>query len=228
MNQQPTKMAELDSLGEQLAQFAAKVSRPEEAKAAINRAFEEIEERGLVPGLQVGDVAPNFTLPDAKGGQVRLSERLAEGPVVLIFYRGSWCPYCNMELHAYQVALGDFAAAGANLIAVSPQVPDDAMSMAEKNDLKFDVLSDVGQEVLRLYRVRFDLPASITEHMLNGTLAALARQQPDGHYSLPVPATFVIDQDSVVRARHVSMAYRTRMEPADALATVREIQAERS
>lgn len=217
----------LDNLAQQLGTFAAGVQRPAEAKRAINAAFEEIEATGLVPGLDVGDEAPDFSLPDARGNQVRLSDRLVQGPVVLTFYRGSWCPYCNLELRAYQAGLPEFERAGASLVAVSPQRPDDALSMAEKNELAFDVLSDVDQQVLAAYRIRFELPEGVTEHMLEGTLAALARQQPDGRYSLPVPATFVIDPDGIVRARHVSMAYRTRMEPADALAAVREIQAAR-
>jgi peroxiredoxin len=191
-------------------------------------AFAEIEKRGLVPGLKLGETAPDFTLPDAKGGRVRLADRLAQGPVVLNFYRGSWCPYCNFELRAYQLALPRFREAGAFLIAVSPQQPDDALSMTEKHALEYDVLSDVEQQVLAAYRIRFDLPPHVTEHMLDATLAALAKQQPDGHYSLPVPATFVLDQDGVGRARYVSMNYRTRMEPAEALDAVRKIQAEKS
>ncbi|MEU8346286.1 Peroxiredoxin [Actinomadura meyerae] len=215
------------SLREQLEELAASVNRPEDAKAAINRAFADIEEQGLVPGLAIGDRAPDFELPDARGGRVRLADRLATGPVVLTFYRGSWCPYCNLELRAYQSRLDEFAAQDASLIAVSPQAPDDAMSMSEKNALEYDVLSDVDQHVLDAYRIRFDLPAGITAHMLDSTLAALAKQQPDGHYSLPVPATFVLDRQGTVRARHVSMAYRTRMEPDEALAAIREINAAR-
>jgi peroxiredoxin len=216
--------AELASLKKQLDEFAATVNRPEEARSAINKAFGEIEEQGLVPGLEIGETAPDFSLPDAKGDQVRLADRLANGPVVLTFYRGSWCPYCNLELRAYQQALPQFREAGTSLIAISPQQPDDALSMTEKHNLEFDVLSDVEQHVLAAYKIRFDLPPNVTEHMLDATLAALAKQQPEGHYSLPAPATFVLDHDGVVRARHVSMAYRARMEPAEALEVVRRIQ----
>ncbi len=220
--------AELASLKQQLDVFAATVKRPEQAKSAINDAFAEIEKRGLVPGIKIGEIAPDFTLPDAKGDRVHLADRLAAGPVVVTFYRGSWCPYCNLELRAYQQALPQFREAGASLIAISPQQPDDALSMAEKHALEYDVLSDVDQDVLTAYRIRFDLPPNVTEHMLDATLAALAKQQPEGHYSLPVPATFVLDQDGVVRARYVSMNYRTRMEPAEALEAVRKIQAQKS
>jgi peroxiredoxin len=216
--------AELASLKKELDDFAAAVNRPAKAKSAINEAFDEIEQRGLVPGLGIGETAPDFTLPDAKGAAVRLADRLARGPVVLTFYRGSWCPYCNLELRAYQQALPLFREAGAALIAISPQQADDALSMTEKHDLEYDVLSDVEQSVLAAYKIRFELPPHVTEHMLDTTLAALAKQQPDGHYSLPVPATFVLDRQGVVRARHVSIAYRTRMEPAEALEVVRRIQ----
>jgi peroxiredoxin len=217
---------ELASLKQELDDLAASVQRPEHAKAAINKAFEDIEDRGLVPGLGIGEKAPDFTLPDAKGGHVRLADRLAEGPVVITFYRGSWCPYCNLELRAYQAALPGFRAAGASLMAISPQLPDDAMSMTEKHSLEYDVLSDVEQTVLDAFKIRFELPPNITEHMLDATLASLAKQQPDGHYSLPVPATYVLDKDGIVRARHVSMAYRTRMEPSEALEVIRQMQAD--
>jgi peroxiredoxin len=217
---------ELASLKRRLDEKAASVQRPEQAKTAINEAFDEIEKRGLVPGIGVGETAPDFALPDATGQEVRLADRLAAGPVVLVFYRGSWCPYCNLELAAYQEALPHFTALGATLIAVSPQLPDDALSISEKRALTYDVLSDAAQTVIEAYRIRFDLPPHVTEHMLDSTLAALAKQQPEGHYSLPVPATFVLDRYGVVRARHVSMAYRTRMEPSDALEAVRRIVAE--
>ncbi|RBQ15901.1 AhpC/TSA family protein [Spongiactinospora rosea] len=215
----------MQSLNEILAAKAASVQRPEEAKQAINEAFAEIEAAGLVPGVEVGEKAPDFVLPNALGSKVRLSDRLAEGPVVLIFYRGSWCPYCNLELAAYQAVLPEFREAGARLVAVSPQLPDDALSMQEKHDLAYDVLSDAEQEVMAAYRVKFELPEKIKPHLLDATAAALARQQPDGRWSLPVPATFVLDTSGIVRARHVTMNYRTRMEPAEALRAVREIRA---
>ncbi|MFI0419994.1 peroxiredoxin-like family protein [Spongiactinospora sp. 9N601] len=215
----------MQSLNEILAAKAASVQRPEEAKQAINEAFAEIEAAGLVPGLEIGEKAPDFVLPNALGSKIRLSDRLAEGPVVVIFYRGSWCPYCNLELAAYQAVLHEFQEAGARLMAVSPQLPDDALSMQEKHDLAYDVLSDAEQEVMAAYRVKFELPEKIKPHLLDATAAALARQQPDGRWSLPVPATFVLDSTGIVRARHVTMNYRTRMEPGEALRAVREIRA---
>ena len=94
--------------------------------------------------LAVGETAPDFTLPNATGEPVTLSTALEDGPVILSFYRGGWCPYCNLELRALQSALSDLEDAGATLIAVSPQTPDASLTTAEKNDLEFAVLSDVG------------------------------------------------------------------------------------
>jgi peroxiredoxin len=210
------------SLAEQLAAKAASVRRPEAAKKALNDAFDEIERRGLVPGIAVGAIAPSFELPDATGQRVSLAERLQGGPVVLLFYRGDWCPYCNLELRAYQKRLPEFRELGASLVAISPQAPDDAMTMRERHDLEFDVLSDLDQHVIESYRIRFELPASVKPHLLEDTAAALARQQPDGRWSLPVPATFVLDHRGTVLARHVTMQYRTRMEPDDALEALRQ------
>lgn len=213
----------IPALNEQLAAKAAAVRRPREVIEAINAAFTEIADSGAVPGLDIGAKAPPFTLPDPVGGEVRLADRLAGGPVVLTFYRGAWCPYCNLELRAYQDALPEFRRLGARLIAVSPQAPDDALSIKDKHGLEFDVLSDRDQAVAAAYQIRFDLPESVKPHLLEATVAALAAQQPDGRWSLPVPATFVLDGDGTVRARYVSMNYRTRMEPADALRVVEEI-----
>ncbi len=97
--------------------------------------------------LKEGAQAPNFTLPDALGNAVTLSHLLAQGPVVITFYRGEWCPYCNLELHAYQQALPQLRALGATLVAISPQTPDHSLSTVEKIELTFAVLSDVGNRV---------------------------------------------------------------------------------
>ncbi|GLW99327.1 peroxiredoxin-like family protein [Microtetraspora sp. NBRC 16547] len=211
------------SLKEQFAATARTATRPQHVIDAINAAFNGIAEAGLVPGLEVGDVAPPFTLPDGTGQDVSLDSRVADGPVVLTFYRGAWCPYCNLELRAYQQILPELSARGARLIAVSPERPDDSLSIKQKHGLEFDVLSDLAQEVIAAYRIRFELPESVKPHLLDGTVVALAKQQPDGRWSLPVPATYVLDRERVVRARHVSMNYRTRMEPADALRAVEQI-----
>ena len=205
--------AETGALQQQLEQINAQI--PDPIGRRITAAIAEIESSGTAPGLPIGDRAPDFSLPDATGRPVSLRERLSTGPVVLVFYRGEWCPYCNTYLRALQAALPEMAARGASLIAVSPQSPDHSLSITEKAGLGFDVLSDVDQAVIRAYRVQFTVPSDLQDLHVNVFNADLRDHTADRTWQLPVPATFVIDRDGVVRAAHVSADYRTRMEPAD-------------
>lgn len=189
----------------------------------ISRALDDVRQSGRAPGLAVGDVAPDFVLPDARGKRVSLRDRLASGPVVLVFYRGEWCPYCNTYLRALQAILPDIRKAGASLVAVSPQAPDHSLSMTQKAELEYDVLSDATQEVIREYRVQFELPADLQAVHLDALQLDVRLQNADGSWNLPVPATFVIDGRGTVVAADVDADYRRRMEPADLLATLARI-----
>ena len=126
--------------------------------AKIDRAVETVIASGAAPGLAVGEQAPRFSLPDALGRPVALAERLTTGPAVVVFYRGEWCPYCNLHLRALQAVLPELRDRGASLLAISPQTPDHALSITEKAGLGFDVLSDIDQKVIRDYRVQFTAP----------------------------------------------------------------------
>jgi peroxiredoxin len=206
------------ALEPQLDQVSAQVPQP--ISDRIDASLAEVAASGTAPGLAVGERAPEFELPDALGKTVSLRERLLAGPVVLVFYRGEWCPYCNVHLRALQAALPEINARGASLIAISPQSPDHSLSMREKADLTFDVLSDVGQAVISAYKVRFTVPADLQDLHINVFQNDLRQHTADGSWSLPVPATFVIDREGVVRAAHVSADYRTRMEPADVISAL--------
>ena len=117
---------------------------PVEIREIMGRSAAALAASGQVDrAVAVGEVAPSFTLPSATGRVVTLAERLAEGPIVLTFYRGAWCPYCNLTLHALQEAHADIKARGAQLIAISPQIPDESLSLTEKHQLGFDVLSEL-------------------------------------------------------------------------------------
>jgi peroxiredoxin len=198
--------------------MAARASAP--IASRIQGALDEIEADGSASGLEVGDRAPGFELPNATGELVTLRQRLESGPVVLTFYRGDWCPYCNVTLRALQAALPRIKARGATLIAISPQAPDRSLSLTEKLALEFDVLSDIDQAVGRAYRVHFTVPADMKDLYLDTFHNDLAKQTADGSWDLPVPATFVIDDLGIIRARHVAVDYRTRMDPEDVLAAL--------
>jgi peroxiredoxin len=210
--------SEAGALQQQLAQIDAQI--PEPIARRITAAVAEVEASGAAPGLAVGDRAPDFGRPDAVGRTVWLHERLAGGPVVLVFYRGEWCPYCNLYLRALQAALPEITARRASLIAVSPQSPDHSLSISEKAELGFDVLSDVDQAVIRAYKVQFSVPADLQDLHLNVFQNDLRDHTADHSWQLPVPATFVIDRHGLVRAAHVAADYRTRMEPGDILAAL--------
>src|SRR5438477_788568 len=209
-------------LREQLAQVDAQT--PEAVLKRIVAATGELEAAEARPGLAIGAQAPEFSLPNAMGHPVSLSSRLAAGPVVLVFYRGEWCPYCNAYLRALQAALPEITARGASLLAVSPQSPDHSLSIAEKAELGFDVLSDVDQAVIRAYRVQFTAPADLQDLHVNAFDADLRDHTANHSWQLPVPATFVIDRAGVVRAGRVSADYRTRMEPADIIAALDKLR----
>jgi peroxiredoxin len=209
------------SLREQLAAQAGKA--PPEVIERIKAAQAEVEESGVATGVEVGDLAPDFALPDASGRTVSLNERLADGPVVLSFYRGEWCPYCNIELHALQEVLPELRELGASLVAISPQTPDDALTVSEKQGLEFDVLSDRDQSVIREYHVQYRVPPAVQEVSLEVLKNDVSERNADRTWNLPVPATFVIDQNGVIIARHVSANYMTsRMEPSEIVRAVRK------
>lgn len=205
-------------LTRQLTEFVAQIPAPVASRLAA--AFAEVTASGVAPGLAVGEQAPLFSLPDATGHTVSLASRLARGPVVLSFYRGEWCPFCNLELRALQAALPQFTERGAVLVAISPQSPDHSLSIAEKAGLTFDVLSDAHQEVIAAYRVQFTIPADLKDLHLTVFGNDLSAHAANGSWDLPIPATFVIDRAGMIRARHVSADYTTRMDPAEIVAAL--------
>ena len=175
--------------------------------------------------IGLGDQAPDFTLPDQQGRPVALSELLREGPVVVTFYRGGWCPYCNIQLRAYQGILPDITALGARLVAISPQLPDGSLTTAESNKLTFSVLSDVGNHVARRFGIIWSLPEEVRE-ALRSNNKALPGINGDDTWEVPVPATYVITSDGRVALAAIEVDYSKRLEPdaiLTALATLRTV-----
>ncbi len=193
---------------------------PAGIREVMRRAGQELADSGQADrALTTGDRAPRFRLPSATGEITALDDLLTHGPVVLTFYRGAWCPYCNLALRALGQHHGAIAARGARLVAISPQIPDESLTLTEKHDLAFDVLSDLGSDTAKQYGLAFDLPDDLAAvydrlgfdlHRVNG-----------GHpRTLPLPATYVIDPGGVIRWAFVNTDYTTRAEPADILAAL--------
>ena len=215
-------------LQQQLEAFKAEFVRTAPpGRAALYEAKIEELRATFAPDRAIGkgDHAPDFTLPDQQGHPVALSELLRDGPVVVTFYRGGWCPYCNIQLRAYQGILADIAASGARLIAISPQLPDGSLTTAEANALSFPVLSDVGNHVARRFGILWSLPEEVRA-ALRSNNKALPGINGDESWELPVPATYVIAGDGRVALAAIEVDYSNRLEPdaiLTALATLRGV-----
>ncbi|NNC84251.1 MAG: AhpC/TSA family protein [Flavobacteriales bacterium] len=207
-------------LDERKANFNRKAS--DEKKRIYAEGIRSVENSGITQSAkQVGDQAPDFTLSNATGKEVTLSELLKNGPVILTWYRGGWCPYCNITLHRLQEELPHFKAAGAELIALTPELPDSSMSTAEKNDLEFTVLSDVGSHVARDYGVLFKLTDEVAT--IYNESFDLDNYNGDTNSELPLAATYVIDTDGVIRYAFLDADYRNRAEPSVILEHLNEL-----
>lgn len=210
------------SLAEQLREQneAGRARISAETLAVMDRATAEVAASGIADSsLGVGAKVPDFTLPDATGTKVSLSSLLSKGPVVLAFYRGGWCPYCSTELRALQAKLPEITAAGATLVAVSPQTPDSSLSTAEKLELAFPVLSDEGNRVADSFGIVFTLPEALRE-VYAGFGLDLPAANGDDTFRLPIPATYVLRDDGTVAWRFADADYTKRAEPDDVLAAL--------
>ncbi|MBW6497009.1 MAG: AhpC/TSA family protein [Bacteroidales bacterium] len=161
-------------------------------------------------GLRVGEKAPNFQATDSHGNQFKLESALKEGPVVVVFYRGHWCPVCNKHLKKLQDSLEVIQQAGARVVAISPEKPDNLEKTAEKTGTRFSLLYDEGYRISDAFDVTFR-PDSMDRIMYNTILRAnLKNAHSDDSQQLPVPATFVIGRDGKIAWRHFDPDYKKR------------------
>lgn len=199
-------------------------SLPDNEAQIVGSSFEKLHASHTgESAITTGETAPDFTLPAASGEPVILYKKLKEGPVVLSFYRGGWCPFCNLELRALQALLPEIRALGAGLIGISPETPDNSLTTAEKHQLEFEVLSDTGNIAARDYGLIFTVYEEMRPLYLKWGLDVPASNGDDS-WELPVPATYVIDTNRVVRAAHTDKDYTKRMEPEQVMAALRSIR----
>src|SRR5271155_1395236 len=183
------------SLKKQLAEYRDGWYKrvPAERQAIMQRHIDQLRNGAIARTmLKAGDRAPAIVLENAKGATVDVGTLLKKGPVIVTFYRGGWCPYCNLELKAYQDILPQILGVGASLVAVSPEKPDDAVSTAEKSALTFEVLSDVGQKVGRAFGLVYEFTDELKSAYHGFNLDIPARNGTPGEWALPVSATYVI------------------------------------
>jgi len=193
---------------------AVKDALTEEEMARFGELNDEAKASFPDPGLKVGTKAPDFTLPNVLGSTVTLSDELKEGPVILIFYRGSWCPVCNMHLKAFN-ALGSTYKEkyNAQIIAISPQLTEVANKLVEDAELNFKVCNDMDDTVIKAYGLHFILHSELAEIYKKFNMQV--SDDAGGRLSLPVPATFIIDRQGTIRATQADAVYANRMKPAE-------------
>ncbi|POR50797.1 peroxiredoxin-like family protein [Bosea psychrotolerans] len=213
--------AELDAFKADFEAGKAPYSVPRSVIETMHRATTELIASGAVQGtLKAGDKAPVFTLNDSDGKAVSSAELLARGPLVLSFYRGVWCPYCNMELQALQSALPAFEKLGARLVAISPQTAANSRKSVRQNELTFPILSDPHNDVAAAFGLRFSLPdylVALYKELKND----LPSFNGDPSWTLPMPARFVIGRDGILLYAEVNPDYTLRPEPDDMLPALR-------
>lgn len=176
--------------------------------------------------IQIGARFPDFELPNATGASVSLKSLLASGPVLITFYRGQWCPFCNIALMGLQKRLPDFKAAGAQLVAITPELPDTSLSTVEKNGLEFAVLSDVDNKLARQLGIIFVEPPGFTavfEHIGLDFEKAYGAEAAKRGLDVPIPATFLLDREGLVKERYIEPNYHERLEPDVALKWVKSL-----
>ncbi|MEZ7495125.1 peroxiredoxin-like family protein [Leeuwenhoekiella aequorea] len=209
-------------------QTDAKIAAGRKAKPEFMEGVDEIINEAKAKDLgnkaiQINQQAPHFELPNQEGKQILLDDLLAKGPVVITFYRGDWCPYCNLQLRALQARLNDIHQLGATLVAISPQVPDGSLTESEIAKMEFMVLSDQDAKIASEYGVTWKVPEFLLDHMRIDRQLDLVQINNGNGLILPIPATFVIGKDRLVKWSYVNVDYRTRSEPDDILKALEDI-----
>jgi peroxiredoxin len=209
-----------EGLSKQLAEYRAgwRDRVPADRQAMMDRHVAHLAATGIDRSAkQVGDHAAAIRLRDQHGTMFDVANLLAKGPVIVTFYRGGWCPFCNLELKAYQAVLPRIVAAGASMVAISPEKPDDTISTAEKNALSFPVLSDVGNAVGKAFGVVYAFTDEVRKVYDGFKLDVPLKNGTLDDWSLPLSATYVIGVDGVILFADTRVDYRERTDPLEVL-----------
>lgn len=201
----------------------ANLNKSDEVKEIMRKDKQRVKDLEIEKkALKEGDFVPDFKLMNALGEWKSMYKILEEGPAIISFYRGGWCPYCNLELAGYQELLPQIKDLGANLIAISPEIPDESMNLVERHSLEYEVLSDMSNKVAKQFGLVFTISEEIKElYKLSGLDINKAQANEDNE--LPVPATYVVASDGKILLSHVDSDYTNRLEPEDAIELLRTL-----
>ena len=213
------------SLQEQIADYKVgfREKVPTNIQELMQLATKNLADTGIMRNApKLSERFPAFSLPNQNGDSVQLADLLEKGPVVVTFYRGGWCPYCNLELKAYQNELANIKAENATLVAITPELPDESLSTVEKNALDFEVLTDTNAEYAKSLGLVFSLPEELRPIYLSFGID-IEKHNGAGQFDLPLAATFVIAKDGSVASVFVDADYTARQEPSDVVATLKKL-----
>lgn len=190
----------------------------------LHNEIDRLNASGLADNApKVGEKLNDFSLLSPQGDKRSLVELREKGPVAITFYRGGWCPYCNLELRAYQEVLEEIKAAGATLVAITPELPDASLSTTEKNELKFEVLTDINSAYATELGLLYHLPEELRP--VYGSLGIdVEKHNGEGRFDLPLGATFVVDTDGTIVFAFVNVDYTQRAEPADVVEVLQSLK----
>lgn len=213
--------AKLDAFRAALEAGKAPYNVPYSVVEAMHRATAELKASGQAErAMKAGDEAPAFRLKDSEDNIVSSSELLETGPLIVSFYRGVWCPYCNIELQALQSALPEYNKLGARIVAISPQTQPNSRRSARENGLTYPILSDARGEVAAAFGLKFKLPGYLVE-LYRKAKIDLPIFNDDPEWTLPMPARYVIGQSSIILYAEVNADYTRRPEPEELLPALR-------
>ncbi|UPW19590.1 AhpC/TSA family protein [Agarivorans sp. TSD2052] len=208
-------------IADYIASFVQKA--PLDVQKLMKQATKNLAESEIAKKApQAGQVLPNFTLANQTGEQVSLSSLLAKGPLIITFYRGGWCPYCNLELRAYQQILPEIKALGANLVAITPELPDASLSTTEKNELQFQVLTDTNADYAKSLDIVFALPEELRP-IYSSFGIEVEQHNGEGQFGLPLAVTYVVAQDGTIASAFIDADYTKRQEPSDLLPVLKSL-----
>ncbi|UZO79459.1 AhpC/TSA family protein [Aquimarina sp. ERC-38] len=196
---------------------------PEEFLKVMDQSTDDLIAQQLPDqAIQVGDTFPQASLTNASGNTVDIQEKIKEGPVVISFYRGGWCPYCNIELKALENALPKFKKEGANLLAITPETPDNSITTKEKNELTFEVLSDIDNKLAKELGLVFQLPEAL-DKIYQEFGINVEKHNANGDNELPIPATFVVSKEGKVVYRFLNEDYTKRADIPEILEALKAL-----
>jgi peroxiredoxin len=192
-------------------------------KSLISQAIDELRASGIAnQTLKVGDYVPDFTLPNAFGQTVELQKLLDQGPVVISFYRGVWCPFCSLELREHEQIFPAIQMLGATLIAISPQTLRYTLLAAQENSLTYDILSDENNRVACQFGLVFQVPEYL-KSFLAELGYTLPRYYGSNFIELPIPATFIVNKDGKIIYDFIDADHTKRLDPVEIINVLRKI-----